>query len=63
MVSSGVWCPDGYCRVRHMLSEGNTALKLTLTAQYGEGTPGGALKSKFPTEDTKLISLPYLHFH
>lgn len=46
-----------------MLSEGNTALKLTLTAQYGEGTPGGALKSKFPTEDTKLISLPYLHFH
>ena len=29
----------------------------------GEGSPGGALKSKFRTEDKKLISLPHLHFH
>lgn len=43
--------------------EGNTALKWTFTAQYGEGTPGGAVKSKFRTEDTKLLSLPHLHFH
>ena len=48
MVSSGVWCPDGYWRVRHRLSEGNAALKLTFTAQFGGGEPWRSFEVQVP---------------
>ena len=46
MVSSGVWCPDGYWRVRHRLSEGNAAL--TFTAQFGGGEPWRSFEVQVP---------------